>query len=77
MIRAEEVKRAFRTAYNVLDTLKDPEGTPEYFVEALRRFRKAWDEDHDNELLKYLSIGICEWLGDVAKEKYLYKENNG
>ena len=70
MIRENEVKRAFRIAYNTLDTIGEPKNNHEYIMKALESFKKAWDGDPDNELLKYLSVGICEWIGDIVmKEK--------
>ena len=68
MIREAEVKKAFRLAYDVLDRCQVPDGTPEYHANVLQMFEESWKNNKDNELLKYLSIGICEWLGDIAKE---------
>ena len=69
MIREAEVKKAFRLAYDTLAKCGEPEYTPEYLAGVLEMFKKTWEEDRKNELLKYLSIGICEWIGSIAKEE--------
>jgi len=66
MIREAEVKKAFRIAYNTLDKCGEPVNDPEYLQGVIAKFEQAWKDDQYNELLKYLSIGICEWLGSLA-----------
>ena len=70
MMREQEVKRAFRTAYDVLSKCGKPENDSEYMLGVIRQFEEAWRADMENELLRYLSVGICAWIGDLAmKEK--------
>ena len=66
MIREAEVKRAFRSAYDTLGKCGEPRNDPAYITDVLEKFKASWKLDKDNELLKYLSIGICEWIGDLA-----------
>ena len=68
MIREAEVKTAFRVAYDALDECSEPSYTEEYLSGVLRRFEEKWSEHKDNGLPRYLCVGICQWLGDVAKE---------
>ena len=68
MIREEQVKRAFRVAYKTLDKCEEPVNTPEYAQKIIKLFSDTWVENDKDELLKYLSIGVIEWLSDLARE---------
>ena len=68
MIREEQVKRAFRVAYDTLGKCGEPEHTPEYAQTVINLFKDTWVENDKDELLKYLSVGIIEWLSDLARE---------
>ena len=69
MIREAEVKRAFRIAYDTLAKCDEPKNDADYMLATLNMFQDAWKADGKNELLKYLSIGILEWIGSVATGK--------
>ena len=71
MIRESEVKLAIRSAFETLSKVGEPCYSLEYVMNVLAMFKETWKNDPDNELLKYLSIGICEWIGDLAKEAYV------
>lgn len=67
MIREDEVKKAFRIAYETLGKCGEPVNTPEYAKGVADLFSKTWAESNKNGLLKHLSLGIIEWLGEIAK----------
>ena len=68
MIREEQVKKAFRVAYETLDQCDEPANTPEYAQKIIKLFSDTWVANNHDGLLKYLSIGIIEWLSDLARE---------
>lgn len=68
MIREEQVKKAFRIAYETLDKCGEPVNTPEYAKNVIELFSNTWVENNKDGLLKYLSLGIIEWLSDLARE---------
>ena len=68
MIREEQVKKAFRVAYETLDKCEEPVNTPEYAQTIIKLFSDTWVANNHDSLLKYLSIGIIEWLSDLARE---------
>lgn len=68
MIREEQVKKAFRVAYETLGKCGEPVNTPEYAKSVIELFSNTWIENNKDGLLKYLSLGIIEWLSDLARE---------
>lgn len=67
MIREEQVKKAFRVAYETLGKCDEPANTPEYAQTIIKLFRDTWAANGQDSLLKYLSIGVIEWLSDLAR----------
>ena len=67
MIREEQVKKAFRVAYDTLGKCDEPVNTPDYAQKIIKLFSDTWVDNNKDSLLKYLSIGIIEWLSDLAR----------
>ena len=68
MIREAEVNRAFRVVYDTLAKVGEPVNTPEYAKLVTDLFGGAWIASGRNSLIKYLSLGVVEWLSDLSRE---------
>ena len=69
MATEEEIKFAFRQAYNMMMENRTYENTVEYFEDLYARIHKVLDKYPENRLLWYLAGGVYGYIADVARKE--------